>query len=298
MKEKAAAMVTASLAADTLASGVQGVCDLEEIDLRLSRKDLFPSSSEEDYPRRDSELTSRGVEAMLLLRSLAAAGEFDPEAFAGDWVSFFDRGPGPSDPDARVTLQSLKAGGNPAHSGATSLDIGGASRNAPIVFFYRNDLNACIEACRKQTAMTSKHPDVIIASEFFSRIAHRLMRTNSPLGVIRKTADELFPRGRFREWITMGLDSMNMNTREAILSFGQGGELKSVAPSVIHLCAKYENDLKQALIQNTMAGGDAAARGLIAGMILGAYNGADSISHWTSGLRYIKDINKLLESAS
>jgi len=40
---------------------------------------------------------------------------------------------------------------------------------------------------------------------------------------------------------------------------------------VIHLIAKYENNLQDALIENVMTEGDSAGRGLLVGMILGAH---------------------------
>jgi ADP-ribosylglycohydrolase len=46
---------------------------------------------------------------------------------------------------------------------------------------------------------------------------------------------------------------------------------------VVHLIAKYENDLREALIQSVMAGGDSAARGMIVGMVLGAHLGPESL---------------------
>jgi ADP-ribosylglycohydrolase len=62
------------------------------------------------------------------------------------------------------------------------------------------------------------------------------------------------------------------------------------------LIAKYEDNLQEALVENIMAGGDSAARGLTAGMILGAHLGMDAIpTNWLSGLKAYPEINNLLD---
>jgi ADP-ribosylglycohydrolase len=48
-------------------------------------------------------------------------------------------------------------------------------------------------------------------------------------------------------------------------------------PGAVHLIVKYQDNPRQGLIENVMAGGDSAARGLIAGMVFGAYAGMDAI---------------------
>ncbi len=65
---------------------------------------------------------------------------------------------------------------------------------------------------------------------------------------------------------------------------------------MVHLIAKYENDLKEALIQSVMAGGDSAARGMLVGMVLGAHLGPDSLPmEWVSKLIDREKIEVLLD---
>lgn len=65
---------------------------------------------------------------------------------------------------------------------------------------------------------------------------------------------------------------------------------------MVHLIAKYENDLKEALIQSVMAGGDSAARGMLVGMVLGAHLGPESLPmEWVSELAVKKTIETLLD---
>ena len=65
---------------------------------------------------------------------------------------------------------------------------------------------------------------------------------------------------------------------------------------MVHLIAKYENNLEEALVQSVMAGGDSAARGMLVGMVLGAHLGQSSIPQkWLSELARRKGIDALLD---
>ena len=65
---------------------------------------------------------------------------------------------------------------------------------------------------------------------------------------------------------------------------------------MVHLIAKYEHDLKEALVQSVMAGGDSAARGMLVGMVLGAYLGPESLPKaWISELVRREHIEALLD---
>jgi ADP-ribosylglycohydrolase len=56
-------------------------------------------------------------------------------------------------------------------------------------------------------------------------------------------------------------------------------------PGVVHLLARHGRDLAGCLTENVMAGGDSAARGLLAGMVLGAANGLEAVpGPWLDGL--------------
>ncbi|HVN71040.1 MAG TPA: ADP-ribosylglycohydrolase family protein [Desulfomonilia bacterium] len=53
--------------------------------------------------------------------------------------------------------------------------------------------------------------------------------------------------------------------------------------------------MREALIQNVMAGGDSAARGMAVGMVLGAHLGVEAIpQEWIEGLKKREEIEELL----
>jgi ADP-ribosylglycohydrolase len=95
----------------------------------------------------------------------------------------------------------------------------------------------------------------------------------------------------------MGKESIHLDTRGVIEEFGQHCETEAAFPAVIHLVCKYEGNLKEALVENVMAGGDSAARGITVGMILGAHGGMDAIPEvWLTEMKAFQKIDRLLET--
>ena len=98
------------------------------------------------------------------------------------------------------------------------------------------------------------------------------------------------------EWVRAGIASRSEDTRSAIRRFGQMCKISAAFPATIHLVAAYEDCLEEGLIQNVMAGGDSAGRGLLVGLVLGAWGGRAAIpDRWLSGWTAAGQINALLD---
>ena len=97
----------------------------------------------------------------------------------------------------------------------------------------------------------------------------------------------------------MGLESHERDTRETIAEFGQMCSVEAGLPSAVHLIARYSDDFKAAMVENVMAGGDSSARGMLAGMGLGAAMDMAAIPNaWQSGMNAGDRINKCLNHLS
>ncbi len=71
--------------------------------------------------------------------------------------------------------------------------------------------------------------------------------------------------------------------------------VEAALPGTIHLISKYENDFEEALVENVMAGGDSAARGMLVGMVLGGCHGLDALPNdWLNALNAGDRIEKSL----
>ncbi|MBW2469847.1 MAG: ADP-ribosylglycohydrolase family protein [Deltaproteobacteria bacterium] len=298
MHTKPKAMVLASFAADSLALGVHWIYNTGVIDKKFGRVERFIKPERPTYhPTKDlGEFTHYGDQALILLESVSECNRFDVSDFSDRWQKLFASYDGYVDGATKGTLENLAAGKSPSESGSGSDDLAGASRIAPLVYLYRNDLPALIAGARAQTAFTHNHGAVIESAAFFATIAFRILAGAAPTAAIEQTREEVQYSRTVREWIQAGLSSVAQNSRLAISDFGQMCEIPAAFPGVIHLIAKYETDLKTALVENAMAGGDSAGRGLLVGMVLGAYLGQDAIPpEWLHEMKARRRILDMLE---
>ena len=297
MQDNARAMVLASFAADSLALGVHWIYDASKIATEYGRVETFIKPKEDSYhPTKDKgEFTHYGDQQLVLLESVAVKNGFDLNDFSERWQGFFQDYNGYFDAATKGTLRKFSKGNSPHDSGSPSDDLAGASRIAPLVLCYSNNLDELVETAKVQTRMTHRDPLTVRCAEFFARVAWKNLRGTPPATAVTEVTEETFPETIIAEWVEEGLDSMNMDSVAAIGSFGQSCHTSDVFPQVIHLIAKYENDLREGLIQAVMAGGDNAARGMAVGMILGAYLGEEHLPEpWVTELKKGKEIQNLI----
>jgi ADP-ribosylglycohydrolase len=114
----------------------------------------------------------------------------------------------------------------------------------------------------------------------------------------RKGLDKI--KGNFSETINSDLEKaismLSDDPDSAISNFGQSCNSDHAFPASVYYILKFQEDLKNALIQNVYGGGDSAARGMVIGAILGAYLGESAIPvQWMATLNHFKEIDALLK---
>jgi ADP-ribosylglycohydrolase len=298
MKEKPKAMVLASFGADSLALGVHWIYNTRVIDKKFGRVDHFIKPERPTYhpTKNRGEFTHYGDQSLILLESVAACEGFDLTDFSDRWQKLFDNYDGYLDSATKGTLENLASGKSPTEAGSGSDDLAGASRIAALVYVYRNDPQELIDSVKAQTAFTHNNPSVIQSAVFFASIAHQILAGTAPIAAIERAQKDEFHSDPFKEWIQMGLESTEQDSRQAILDLGQMCEIPAAFPGVVHLIAKYENDLKTALVENVMAGGDSAGRGLLVGLVLGAHLGMEAIPpEWLNDMKAYPQIVDMLD---
>jgi ADP-ribosylglycohydrolase len=293
VKEKIKAMVLASFAADALSLGVHWIYNTRVIDKKYGRVEHFLKPAYPTYhPNKDKgEFTHYGDQTMVLLESVAECGGFKLPDFSVRWQKLFENYEGYIDAATKATLANIAAGKSALDCGSGSDDLAGAGRIAPLIYVYHTDPEDLIESAKAQTAFTHNNPQVIECALFFSAVALKVLKGATPKAAILQVKEEQLFKAPIPKWTAKGLESVDQESRQAILNFGQMCETAAAFPGVIHLIAKYENDLRTALVENIMAGGDSAGRGLLVGLVLGAHLGIDAIpQNWLTEMKAYQQI--------
>ncbi len=297
--EKARAMVLASFIGDALALGPHWIYDPNEIVKRFGRIDGYTDPPPGGYHsgKKAGDFTHYGDQTLVLLRSVSERKRFDLKDFSQKWREMFKNYKGYIDQATAMTIQNFERGMPPEQSGSISNDLAGASRISPVLYIYKDNIEALLSASRAQTAMTHGASITIESAVFFSRLGFQVLHGIEPVNGIKALIQDTALSSELRFLAEKGLNSIEQETLSTILGFGQSCHADEAFPCVVHLIAKYSQDLREALIQSTMAGGDSAGRNMLVGMILGAYLGIKAIpDNWIRELSAIDEINRYLDS--
>ncbi len=298
LKEKAKAAVLASFAADSLALAAHWIYDTSQLDERFGRIERLTAPGKDSFhaTKTAGDFTHYGDQMLVLLESLAQRAAFDLDDFARRWRAFFDGYTGYIDKATSATLENMARGAGPEAAGSLSTDLAGAGRIAPLVHLHRNDRQALVRAARLQTAMTHNEPTVVAAAGFFAEMTWEVLHGADPREALQAVVRQETYRRLFTKPVDAGLASAAEETRAAVSRFGQSCATEGAFPSVVHLIARYTETEREALIQNVMAGGDSAGRGLLAGLVLGAHGGRAAVpDEWISEMRATPRILQLLD---
>ena len=297
MHNKAKAMVLASFAGDSLALGAHWIYETDRIEMEFGRVEQLCAPLADSYhpSKGKGDFTHYGDQALLLLESVAANKTFVLDDFSSRWQAFFAAYDGYVDEATKETQDHFAKGSGPDSSGSNSSDLGGVARIAGLAYHYRDDFDGMLTAVRAQTAMTHAAPAALAGADFLSRTIFAVLQGTAPQEALEEALAEGVADMALDMRLAVALDSAEKDSRQVIEQFGQMCGIVSALPGAVHLVLRYGDDLRTALIENVMAGGDSAARGMVIGMILGAALGPDAVpGELLQEMNRFQEINNLL----
>ncbi len=290
MHERIVNAVIGAFAADAYALGAHWVYDPDKLEnLPIDWRDLNDPQAMWHEGKKAGDFTHYGDQMLFLLESLAQEGHFSLEKFQTYWEAAMRHYGGYIDGATRKTLENLDAQkSGPAGSDSTDLSICG--RIAPLLLVEELD-SSFLPQVERVVSMTHNSTLALNASACFARMLLEIIGGSTIRDAIL-TCKASFPE--FAPWIEMGLESARDDTASTLRRFGPACSIDGGFAGVIHLLAKNDS-FEMTMIKNAQAGGDSSARGMIAGMILGA-SGAVIPEHWLSKMNLYAHIRSLIET--
>ncbi|CAN5321325.1 ADP-ribosylglycohydrolase family protein [soil metagenome] len=296
--DRVAGMVFGSLIADALALGAHWIYDQKELEKTFILVEDFQKPLADSYHpgKAAGEQTHYGDQTLVLLDSIAEKGAYDEadffEKWCKSWVGYGDY----FDHATKETLANL-AKGEPMESvGSDSEELGGAARIAPLLAMMQGQpLEAQIKAVRSQTALTHATHIAQDAAEFLARLTAGVLNGHEVAVALRHATSEYYEVLPVRDILRKVAETRSLEMKDAAKELGLACPAEQALPTVLALIVRYPDDLETALVENVMAGGDSAARGLALGMILGAKAGQSEIpERWIEGLQAKAQIEEFL----
>ena len=280
-------LLLGSVLADAFSLGGHWIYDTEKIKNEFGEyndlNDPLPDSFHKN--RKKGEHTHYGDQTLLLLEYLAEKNEFDKNSFRDFWKFHMKKYDGYMDHATKKTLEMIETG---EEWGSDSNDLAGASRIAPIIYCFSQDKG--VEYSKVQTKITHDNEQVIAASEFFARTAYRVLEGIKPDKAMEEVSAQMGNKW-ISEKLAIAKALIETETVEAVKKLGQSCSIEGALPATILLILKYSDNYEEAMIKNVMSGGDSAARGLIAGMIIGAYSEATIPKKWLKEMCSLERVN-------
>jgi len=296
MKLSANQLILPSLAADALCLGPHWIYNPAKIlGIYPDRIQRHASPQSQYHPGKEAgDFTHYGDQTLALLRSLVLRRGFDPEGWREDWQRFWKTDP-PAyrDGATKTTLDSLERG---VHSASDSNDLAGASRVAPVLAALRGDsLEARVSAARHQTSLTHGDKATIDAAEFFTRVVHEIAEGSTIPAALKNAAGEAYEALDAKGHLAAATGQLDRSPEAAGTELGLTCHTPDAFPLALYFLLKFADSPRDALIENAMAGGDNAARGLLIGLVMGAAHGTAWMpAAWVEELTAAPEIHALL----
>ncbi|MFT5698723.1 MAG: ADP-ribosylglycohydrolase [Desulforhopalus sp.] len=281
IKNKKKGMLFGAFYGDAFALGPHWIYDTQKIVKTFGQiKTLTPPPPTYHSSKRKGDFTHYGDQALVLLQSVNSMTGFDLKDFKNKWRALFDNYQGYVDGATKQTLKNIAAGiEDPV--GSASQDLAGASRIAPLIYFY-DDSTQLMAAVEAQTSLTHNNATVMNTAFFFAALTMTVLQGGTVKDALYSTLETVEDEN-IRRLIERGAKEAGQESVQCLQKFGTACSVEQSLPGTIQILLTYPEDYMGAMTANVMSGGDSAARGALIGMVLGAASPLDE--------SYFKEMN-------
>ncbi|MCH4887584.1 ADP-ribosylglycohydrolase family protein [Acidaminobacter sp. JC074] len=285
-------MVLGAFVGDALALGAHWIYNVDDIKKKFGRiSDLTAPEAIYHDGKVKGDYTHYGDQALMVLQYLKLNRRIEDQEFYDFYENYMIHYKGYKDHATKETLMNLKNG---MTKGSNSGELGGFVRFPGIIYLNQKQVQVGIDQAVLLTKLTHQDPVLLDRSTFLAKLLYQVLKGDEPTDAIKALKKDASKQ--IYDDIEKAKSMLSYPATQAIKQFGQSCDSNNAFPAVLYFIMKYQDHFSEALIENVMAGGDSAARGMVIGGILGAYHGEKEIPvNWLAGMNQLKTLESLLQ---
>ena len=292
-KDKKKGLLWGSLLADAYSLGGHWIYDQNQLaNSKLNFKGLNDPLSNYHPRKKAGDFTHYADQTVWLLNYMNHSQKYDPFDYAKVWQENMKNYNGYIDSASKQTLSNFELGNMCMNSGSESHDLSIVGRHAPIIFNL-NNMDDIVDSVKFHTCLTHFSKEMIDTSKYIVEVTLAMIYNLDVETTLKERAK--FYGTLVDAEVQKAFELKDMPSNEAINLLGATCGMQGALASTIYLLINYHHDFEELLKANVLAGGDSAARGMVAGMIVGARYGFEAIKpSWIKELNDYEPLNEVI----
>jgi ADP-ribosylglycohydrolase len=244
-----------------------------------------------DAYNNNNELSLYGKQTLWLLEHTLQNKVYDPFAFGDIWQKKM-RQEENIDKASRDTLANLKSGRTCLGAGSSSHDLSVIGRHAPIIFSVVG-MDEILESIKFHTCLTHMTKETIESSKYIAEVTLAMIYNLDVQNTLKERSK--FYGEMVEEEVEKAFNLKDKPYEVALQLLGKNAEVEGGLASTIYLILNYHQDFEKLLEINKEIGGASSARAMVAGMVIGARYGFESIQPtWIKNIHEYEKLQKLI----
>ena len=292
-KNKLKGLMWGSLLGDAYALGGHWIYEQNELEhSQLNFNGLNKPLSIYHPTKKAGDFTHYGDQTIWLLKYMNQTQKYDPFDYADIWKENMRNYKGYVDAASKQTLANFDVGSICMGSGSESHDLSIIGRHAPIIFSLDN-MDDIMDSLKFHTFLTHFTKEMLDSSKYIVEVTLAMIYDLDVETTLKERAK--FYGEMVETEVNKAFEARDMSPNAAIKLLGQACGVQGALASTVYLLLNYHDDFDALLKANVLAGGDSAARAMVAGMVVGARYGFEAIKpSWIEELNDYEELNQLI----
>jgi len=252
---------------------------------------LWGSFLGDAYASNDG-LSLYGRQMLWLTEYIVQSKVYDPFAFGDIWKQKMSQENGHLDKASSDTLANLKSGRTYLGAGSGSHDLSVVGRHAPIMYALKG-MDEMLESVKFHTCLTHMSKEAIDTSKYIAEVTLAMIYNLDVPNTLHERAK--FYGKEVESEVEKGFKLKDEPLKVVLKELGTGSDIEGGLALTIYFLLNHHENFSTLMQENLKAGGDATARGMVMGMIVGARYGFETISPlWIENIAEYSTLQKLI----